>query len=269
MGSKAIKQQGVLARVAPEAALLLGAGRAILLQLADPRIGIAVVRHSDFVENPMARLHNTLAYVYALGAGNLAQREAVIRFVNAAHAPVHAPRDAPSGTPAYSARDPKLQLWVAATLYDSAAVVSRQTLPKLDDESEEELYQEYVCLGQVLQMPSSYWPSDREVFNRYFHTTLESLEVGEEVRHAAEQLFIGQHTPWWVRMFLPLARDLSIALLPPRVRELYGYELSTRVRRRASVVITLTRWASRILPRYVRHAPMRMALRRIDRGALG
>ena len=249
--------------------MLLGAGRAILLQLADPRIGTAVVRHSDFVENPLSRLHNTLSYVYALGVGTPAQRETVIRFVNAAHAPVHAPRDPASGTPAYSARDPKLQLWVAATLYDSAAVISRHTLPALEDAAEEQLYREYICLGQALQMPADYWPGDREEFRRYFQDTLGTLQVGPEVREAAEQLFLGRHLPWPVRIFLPLARDLTIALLPEEVRGLYGYELTATVRRRARLVIRLARWGNRLLPHYVRHAPKRYSLRRVDRGALG
>ncbi|WP_431710234.1 oxygenase MpaB family protein [Glutamicibacter uratoxydans] len=260
---------GMLASIAPEASLLLGAGRAILLQLADPRIGIAVVRHSNFVDNPMSRLHNTLAYVYALGAGNAAQRAVVIDYVNKAHKPVHAPRDDIAGTPAYSARDPKLQLWVAATLYESADVVAQQTLPRLTQVEQDELYREYVCLGQALQMPDSMWPADRAAFRNYFERSIKELQVGPEVSEAAEQLFRGHNTPWWVRIFLPLAKDLTIALLPQRVRELYGYQLTTRVRVTATVILKLVGGANRILPKFVRHAPMRWSLRRIDGGALG
>lgn len=266
MGSKAQEQQGILARVAPEAALLLGAGRAILLQLADPRIGTAVVRHSDFVNHPMTRLHNTLAYVYALAVGNAAQRAAAISYVNAAHAPVHAPRDPAAGTPAYSARDPRLQCWVTATLYDSAAVVSHKTLPRLSPDAEEELYREYASLGAELQMPAQFWPADRAAFERYFASALQDLEVTAQVRQAADELFRGRHTPWWVRLLLPLARDVTIALLPARVNELYGYEVTRKVRCTAALVLSGIRVANRLLPAVIRHAPMRWSLRRIDRG---
>ncbi|WP_396277183.1 oxygenase MpaB family protein [Glutamicibacter creatinolyticus] len=260
------EHRGILRRIAPEAALLLGAGRAILLQLADPRIGIAVVRHSDFVANPMARLHNTLAYVYALSVGDEHHRAAVVSFVNAAHAPVHAPRDEARRTPAYSARDPRLQLWVAATLYDSAAVAGAATLPPLDEAQQEQLYREYACLGEALQMPADFWPADRAGFQAYFRDQVGRLELGDEVRRAAAELFIGRHAPWWVRLLLPWVRDVTIVLLPATVRELYGYRLTARVRRRAALVTTLVRWASRVLPAAIRQAPMRYALRRIERG---
>lgn len=262
-------QEGLLRRIAPEASLLLGAGRAILLQLAEPRIGTAVVRHSNFVADPLSRLHNTLAYVYALGAGNERQRERVVNFVDAAHRPVHAPRDPRHGTPAYSARDPRLQAWVAATLYDSATLAARLTLPALEANDEEALYREYAVLGSALQMPEGFWPADRAEFERYFQQMLGQLQVTEEVRQAADELFTGRHAPWWIRAVLPLVRDVTIAQLPPRVRELYGYRLTPTVRRRYGAVVRVLRTANRVLPRAVRHAPMRYSLRRIDKGRLG
>lgn len=263
------RQQGMLRRTAPEAALLLGAGRAILLQLAEPRIGLAVVRHSDFASNPMRRLHNTLAYVYALGVGTERQQAKVIDYVNGVHAPVRAPRDPGKGTPAYSARDPKLQLWVAATLYDSAVAAARKTLPRLTDAEQEQLYREYATLGGALQMPAELWPEDTRAFDSYFQSMLGQLRVGDEVRAAARELFTGANASWWMRLLLPVVRDVTIAQLPEAVRRLYGYELTARVRRRHRTVTVLAKAGSRVLPPVVRHAPMRWALRRIDEGRLG
>ena len=54
-----------LADVGAEAVLIAGGGCAILLQLANPAIGHAIARHSDFVTDPLRRLRNTLTYVYA------------------------------------------------------------------------------------------------------------------------------------------------------------------------------------------------------------
>lgn len=269
MSSGAEAYRGILTRVAPEASLLLGAGRAILLQLADPQIGTAVVRHSDFVHNPMKRLHNTLAYVYAVAVGTQSQRAAVIDYVNEAHAPVHAPRNTHSSTPAYSARDPRLQLWVAATLYDSAALVTGKTLKPLTAAAQEQLYREYVCLGQALQMPENLWPADSVAFDRYFESKLEELKVSPQVKQAADELFQGRHAPWWVRILLPLAREVTVALLPSPVRELYGYTLTRRTRVITTGLLALVRTANLIVPSYLRHAPMRWSLRRIDRGELG
>nr|WP_190263933.1 oxygenase MpaB family protein [Glutamicibacter nicotianae] len=59
----------LFSRIAPEAGLLLGAGRAILLQLAHPQIGRAIAEHSGFAANPLSRLVHTLGYIYALSNG--------------------------------------------------------------------------------------------------------------------------------------------------------------------------------------------------------
>ncbi|MCR2646305.1 DUF2236 domain-containing protein, partial [Salmonella enterica] len=92
------------------------------------------------------------------------------------------------GTPAYSARDPRLQVWVAATLYDSATLAARLTLPALEANDEEALYREYAVLGSALQMPEGFWPVDRAEFERYFQQMLGQLQVTEEVRQAADEL---------------------------------------------------------------------------------
>ena len=43
-----------------EGILLAGAGRAILLQLANPAIGSGVAEHSTFTQRPVNRLKGTL-----------------------------------------------------------------------------------------------------------------------------------------------------------------------------------------------------------------
>ena len=55
-----------LADIGAEGVLLAGAGRAILLQIANPRVGHGVAEHSDFAERPMDRLRATMTYVYAV-----------------------------------------------------------------------------------------------------------------------------------------------------------------------------------------------------------
>ena len=109
-----------LADIGAEAALVTGGGRAILLQLANPAIGHAIARHSDFERDPLKRLRHTLTFVYALVYGSDAQRTRAIGYVNSAHKPV---ASSDHESPSYRATDPELQLWVAATLYDTATQV--------------------------------------------------------------------------------------------------------------------------------------------------
>ncbi|WP_159612478.1 oxygenase MpaB family protein [Glutamicibacter sp. JC586] len=261
--AKENEQTNAFSRIAPEAGLLLGAGRAILMQLAHPQIGLAIDKHSDFASNPLSRLIHTLGYIYALSNGTAEQQRTMINYVNAAHRNVHSPRDLVKKTPAYSALDPKLQLWVAATLFDSARVIAAQVLPG-DIQHNEALYRQYTRLGRALQMPSTFWPATLGEFDQYVIQTQEKLCVNERIRALADELFTGRNAPWWIRWGLPLIRDVTIAQLPTGIREQFGFVLSRKIYRRNAAVIRVVRWATRILPVWIRHLPMRLMLRRID-----
>lgn len=142
--------------IAAESVLIAAGGRAILLQIANPAVGLGVAEHSDFTARPTARLANTLAYIYAVVYGTAAQRAAAVAAVGQAHAPV---RSSVSGDDlAYSAFDPRLQLWVAATLYDSAVDMHQRIDGALDAASAELVYREYAVLGTALQLPRSCGP---------------------------------------------------------------------------------------------------------------
>lgn len=256
-----------LAKAAPESALLLGAGRAILLQLAHPQIGRAIAEHSDFASNPLSRLLHTLGYIYALSNGTAEQQRTIIDYVDEAHRPVHGTRDKTTGAPAYSALDPRLQLWVAATLFDSARVIGAQVLPAWDKNASAELYLQYARLGDALQMPTDFWPRSEARFNDYFAGITADLQVTGQIRTLADELFAGSRAPWWIRVALPLMRDVTIAQLPPPVREQFGYELTRKVELRNRMMVRAAWAASRALPKAIRHLPMKLMLRHVDRMA--
>src|SRR5258707_9727499 len=56
-----------------EAATFLGAGRALLLQLAHPWIAAAIEQHSDTFANPIGRFHRTFGTVFTMVFGTLGQ----------------------------------------------------------------------------------------------------------------------------------------------------------------------------------------------------
>lgn len=254
----------VLSRFAPESAYLLAGGRAILLQLALPGVGHGVARHSDFAANPMGRLNGTLTYIYALSNGTDAHRAKARARVHAAHAPVKAPVAQDGSHPAYSARDPKLQLWVAATLYDSAMQIQRELFPGLDEHTAEALYQDYALLGTELGMPARLWPATRADFAKYWAATMADLRVDPAIREVAHELLAAKNAPLWTRAAMPLVRLMSIGLLPEQVRTMYGFDFGPRQQRRMARVLLCARIASRIMPRALRHFPMRYYLRRLD-----
>ncbi|GAA1886623.1 oxygenase MpaB family protein [Paeniglutamicibacter psychrophenolicus] len=258
------RSESVLSRFAPECVYLLGGGRAILMQLALPGVGHGVARHSSFAANPLGRLNGTLTYIYALSNGTDAHRAKVREIVHAAHAPVKAPAAKDGSHPAYSARDPKLQLWVAATLYDSAMQIQHAVFPPLDDETAEALYCEYAQLGTELGMPAHLWPATRADFAEYWASTLDQLQADPPVRSVAHELLAARHAPWWIRAAMPLVRLMTIGLLPDRVRSMYGFEFGPRQQRRMGMVLRCARVSMRMLPRVIRHFPMHYYLRRLD-----
>src|SRR2546429_971329 len=101
-------------RVNREDVLLLGGGRALLMQLAHPKVAAGVDEHSDFRAHPMRRLRRTIRMTMAIVFGDRETALTAARAVNQTHGRVRG-HD-------YRALDPDLLLWVHATLVDSALV---------------------------------------------------------------------------------------------------------------------------------------------------
>src|SRR5258708_12890315 len=82
-GSRSITWQ-----VDRETAIFLGAGRALLLQLAHPWIAAAIEQHSDTFANPIARFHRTFGTVFTMVFGTLAQSLDAARRLHHRHASI-------------------------------------------------------------------------------------------------------------------------------------------------------------------------------------
>jgi uncharacterized protein (DUF2236 family) len=253
-----------IADMAPESVLLAGAGRAILLQLAHPAVGHGVARHSDFIQDPMKRLHGTLMYIYALTNGTPAQAAAARAWVDTAHEPVRSPAAEGGRRPGYDARDPELQLWVAATLYDSAIAVYDAVFPPLDAGEAEEIYHQYAALGTALQVPGGMWPASRAAFARYWERASAELSVDATVRAVGRELLAARNAPRWARALMPLVRLLTTGLLPLEIRRQYGLRWSRLHDAAFTATMRLVAGVYPRLPRRLRHAPMKYYLRRLD-----
>ena len=241
--------------VAPESVLVLGGGRAILLQLANPAVGHGVARHSDFAARPLSRLSGTLSYVYAVTCGTPIDRAAAVRRVSLAHRPVHGTQTL--GTPAYNAFDPQLQLWVAATLYESATRVHELVYGPLPAADAESVYRDYGVLGTALQVPPGLWPADRAAFAAYWSRAISGLATDETTRSVARQLLHPTTGPVWLRLAMPLGRLVTTGLLQPAERALFALPWSPARQRRYNAVIGVIRLVYPRLPARLRHAPMR------------
>jgi uncharacterized protein (DUF2236 family) len=241
--------------IGAEAVLLAGGGRAILLQLANPAVGYAVADHSNFAADPLRRLRNTLTYVYALVFGTPHQVATVRSMVQRAHGPVR--------SETYDASDAGLQLWVAATLYDTAATLHARVFGPLDEASADRVYQDYAVVGTALGMPAALWPIDREAFGHYWQAQLAGLEVDDRVRAVAAQLLHPASGPLWMRALMPIARLATGGLLPPALRAAYALPWTDRRQHRFDRMMDVTARLYPHLPVRLRHWPKNHLLRRL------
>lgn len=237
--------------VAAEFILIAGGGRALLLQLAHPAVARGVAEHSEFASDPTKRLVGTVDYLYTLAFGTEEQIRASARAVGRAHRGVRAE----TGEPAYDARDPDLQLWVAATLYDTTVQMYELAWGPLDDTSADEVYFRSARIGTALGMPAELWPVDRAAFAEYWAQQLERLEVSPTARRVARQLLRPDRPAPWMGPVLPLARVVTAGLLPERIRRGYGVDWSAARERDYQRRLTWMLRIYRAMPRSIRTAP--------------
>jgi uncharacterized protein (DUF2236 family) len=78
----------VLWQLNREALAFLGAGRALLMQLAHPWVATAIAEHSAALENPIGRFHCTFEIAFTLVFGSLDQTLATAWRLHRRHAAV-------------------------------------------------------------------------------------------------------------------------------------------------------------------------------------
>ena len=239
--------------ISNEAILLAGGARAILLQVAMPAVGRGIADHSDFTADPVRRLRHTLAYLYVLVYGTPLEVERITGYVDRAHAPVHSGE----GAPAYDAFDPHQQLWVAATLYDSALTVYAAVFGEPGADDSESLYRQYAVIGTALQMPAELWPADRAAFAEYWRQSSARLRVDESARRIGRDLLYPASGPVWLRAAMPTMRFLTTGFLDAELRSSFGLVWDARRDRRFARVLRLLRVVYPRLPGWIRHWPAR------------
>jgi uncharacterized protein (DUF2236 family) len=234
-------------RVSREACMLTGAGRAILLQIAHPQVGQGVSDHSRFTEDPMKRLRGTLYFVYGIALGTANEAEWIAGVVSRIHSHVVGP--------GYSADDPELQLWVAATLYQSSQQCYELAFGPMPRAMSEELCRQSSASLTLLGCPEGVWPSSVDEFEAYWQRQVDTLEVTDAAKEICRNLMTAKNIPWYFRASMPLNRLLTAGLLPARIRE--DYELPWN--RRREMIFRLSLRALRVVyprvPKVLRRLP--------------
>ena len=236
----------VIRKIDGEGVLLLGGGRALLMQLAHPSVAAGVADHSDFARDPYSRLRRTLeaSYTIVFGSDEDARRTA---------AAIRAFHDRVTG-PGYQANDPDLLLWVHATLVDTALRVYSRFVGPLRRHEVEQYYAESMRQAELMGVPLDAQPPDFATFRTYVRTTVATLEVSDTARALADAI-LRPPVPWFGEPAFALARQITVGLLPLPLR--LQYRLRWDAPRKAALVAAAA--ASRqVLPRVtsgLRRAP--------------
>jgi uncharacterized protein (DUF2236 family) len=235
-----------------EGVLALGGLRALLLQLAHPAVGTGVANHSTFAANPVGRLHHTLTYIYVVASDDRQLVGRVARSIGRQHAPV---RSAPDARTAYDARDPALQLWVAATIHDTAVRMAELAWGPLPEALERELLARNAALGTSLGLPADDWPTDPTAFRAYVDAALADLVFDDATIGVVRELLAPSAAPRWVRAAMPLLTALTAPSMPQHLREQLDLTASPAAARRMRGAIRIAAPLYRALPARIRRLP--------------
>ena len=240
-----------------EGVLLLGGGRALLLQVAHPSIAAAVAAHSSFDADPWGRLLRTLQVVTRITFGDAATSEEAARALRRGHGFISGTR--PDGT-GYRATEPDLLLWVWATLVQSSLLAYTCFVSDLTPSEIEAFYAEQQRFAVACGVPEGHWPDGYEAFADYFDGMVESgLEVGPQARRIADGVLLPR-VP--VPLALPsrpsfeLLRLTTTGLLPPSLREQYGLAWGPLRERAFRLSTAAARRGVGILPAKLRQLPV-------------
>jgi uncharacterized protein (DUF2236 family) len=250
-------------KVNREIIVIAGWGRAILLQLAHPLVAAGVADHSSFrgsLISSFQRLASTVGAMVSLTFGTDEEAISAAAGINHIHDRVSGRLGEPAGAldagERYSAHDPDLVRWVHATLLESIPLTYELLVGPLTPDERDRYCAEAAIMEPLLDIPGGLLPRDSAQLDAYVREMLASGHIVVSATSRALARAILFPPRWWLMWpaFRPL-QLITIGLLPPAVREGYGFRWTARDAR------ALTRWTAalrlfhRAAPRFLREWP--------------
>jgi uncharacterized protein (DUF2236 family) len=199
------------------------------MQAAHPLAVFGLLAHSSALEEPYERLARTAQTMNTIAFGSRERADATTRQVRAAHRRVSGRLREPvgiypAGTP-YRADDPELLLWVLFTLVDSGLAVYSRYVRALTREEEAAYWEDYKLVGRLFGLRRGDMPRTIDELDAYRARMLEGeeLHVTAWARERARRIVLAPPVPWAMRPLLETANFITVALLPDRIREQYGF----------------------------------------------
>lgn len=213
-------------RVNGEIILTLGWGRAILMQIAHPKVAEGVAAHSHFsrsATDKLKRFEGTLNRMLMMTFGTAQEAWQAAHAIDTIHNRVNG--ELPHNHARYSARDPELLKWVQATFADSMLKTYELFIEPLSLAEKNAYLQSASVSAPLLGAPVGYFVSSVKELDEYMAQMLASgtLRIGPTARKMADYVLEGLPVPL-VNIGLKWYGKLPVAgTLPPALRRAYGF----------------------------------------------
>jgi uncharacterized protein (DUF2236 family) len=163
-----------------------------------------------------------------IGFGSRQDADRATRRVRSMHAKIRGELEKPAGrfpagTP-FAADDPKLLLWVLATLVDSALVFYDKYVESMSQAEREAYWQDYRIVGRLFGLKDDEMPADIRAFDEYMHEMLNGsdLYVTSAARELALQIVMRPPVGLAKRPILEVVNFITVGLLPAQLRRQFG-----------------------------------------------
>jgi uncharacterized protein (DUF2236 family) len=251
-------------RVMREPLLILGSGRALLLQAAHPLVAQGAIDHSTYRSDPYGRLERTINWVTLCAFGTKAEARAACREVNRLHRAVKGslPRRAATravrGGTAYHGMDPELLRWVHATFVDTMLTSHDAFVGGLTEADRDAFVREWHAVARLMGVPKPLLWSGNAELRAYVAEEIASGRIapGAGSLHVAETIL---RPPLPSLAVMPLWQLLSlfmVGLTPAELRRGYGMSWSPAHAAAHRALLLSIRSARRTAPRRFRHSPV-------------
>ena len=205
-------------RIHQDPCMLVGGLRALLVQALNPLAMAAVDQHSDFREDPWGRWRRTSEYVTITIFGDTPSALSEGARVRAIHRRVRG-IDEVTGRP-YRADDPELLLWIHVVEVDSFLTAYRRYGGRLSEEDADLYVKEMIRAAELVGLHDEDVPHTLAEVEDYM-SNVKSLCVTPAAREGLK-LVLNPPVPLAGRLVWVIPATAAVAILPPKVRDLYG-----------------------------------------------
>lgn len=253
-------------KIAREPIVGLAATPTLLMQVAHPLVAAGVAQYSDFEQNPWGRLWGTLDITLKLAFAEPEISARQTRVLRSTHERVQG--TSPEGVE-YHALDPKLMLWVWATLVHGAIDAYERLFGRLSDEDRDRYCEEQKLIAHGAGVPEGMCPNGYADFRAYLDRMIREELRGTAVTRSVIALGIKPPVLWPVRPLAGRMNWLSIGLLPVVLRDellsASGLSWTASDDRGLKRLIAVFRFGVRVLPAGIRQLPTAYLVKRKHR----